>query len=36
MWSQKIEDSVKEIIESITLQSMIDDYHGIVQKDTHS
>lgn len=27
----KIEDAVKEAMEEITLQSMIDDFHGIVQ-----
>lgn len=33
---QKIEGSVKETMEGITLQSMIDDFHGIVQKNIHS
>ncbi|MDD6986778.1 MAG: Rrf2 family transcriptional regulator [Butyricicoccus porcorum] len=28
----KIEDAVKEAMEEITLQSMIDDFHGIVQQ----
>ena len=30
----KIEDAVKEAIEGITLQSMIDDFHGIVQQSS--
>ena len=33
---QKIEDSVKETMEGITLESMIDDFHGLVQKDIPS
>lgn len=28
----KIEDAVKATMESITLQSMLDDFHGLVQK----
>lgn len=28
----KIEDAVKEAMEQVTLQSMIDDFHGIVQQ----
>ena len=30
----KIEDAVKEAMEGITLQSMIDDFHGIVQQSS--
>ena len=30
----KIEDAVKEAMEEITLQSMIDDFHGIVQQSS--
>ena len=30
----KIEDAVKNAMEEITLQSMIDDYHGIVQQSS--
>ena len=30
----KIEDAVKEAMEKITLQSMIDDFHGIVQRSS--
>lgn len=30
----KIEDAVKEAMEKITLQSMIDDFHGIVQQSS--
>lgn len=29
----KIEDAVKEAMEEITLQSMIDDFHGLVQQN---
>lgn len=32
---QKIEDSIKETMAIITLQSMIDDFHRLVQQDTH-
>ena len=32
----KIENSVKEAMEEITLQSMIDDFHRIVQEGTCS
>ncbi|MGI6126019.1 MAG: Rrf2 family transcriptional regulator [Planifilum sp.] len=30
----KIEDAVKNTMEEITLQSMIDDFHGIVQQSS--
>lgn len=30
---QKIEDSVRKAMEGITLQSMIDDFHNIVQQE---
>lgn len=30
----KIEDAVKKAMEEITLQSMIDDFHGIVQQSS--
>ena len=30
----KIEDAVKNAMEEITLQSMIDDFHGIVQQSS--
>lgn len=30
----KIEDAVKDAMEGITLQSMIDDFHGIVQQSS--
>ena len=30
----KIEDAVKEAMEGITLQSMIDDFHGMVQQSS--
>lgn len=30
----KIKDAVKEAMEEITLQSMIDDFHGIVQQSS--
>lgn len=30
----QIEDAVKEAMEEITLQSMIDDFHGIVQQSS--
>lgn len=30
---RKIEDAVQKIMESITLQSMIDDFHGLVQQN---
>ena len=30
----KIEDAVKEAMKEITLQSMIDDFHGIVQQSS--
>ena len=30
----KIEDAVKEAMEEITLQSMIDDFHGIVRQSS--
>lgn len=33
---QKIEDAVQKAMESITLQSMIDDFHGLVRKDPAS
>ena len=33
---RKIEDSIKETMERITLQSMIDDFHGLVQQKVHS
>lgn len=29
----KIEDAVRAAMESITLQSMLDDFHGLIQKD---
>ena len=29
----KIEDAVRTTMESITLQSMLDDFHGLIQKD---
>ena len=29
---QQIEDAIKQTMESITLQSMIDDFHQLVQK----
>ncbi len=29
----KIEDAVRASMESITLQSMLDDFHGLIQKD---
>ena len=29
----KIEDAVMAAMESITLQSMLDDFHGLIQKD---
>ena len=29
----KIEDAVRATMESITLQSMLDDFHGLIQKD---
>ena len=28
----KIEDAVRDTMESITLQSMLDDFHALVQK----
>ena len=31
---RKIEDAVQKTMESITLQSMIDDFHGLVQKNS--
>lgn len=30
---RKIEDAVQKTMESITLQSMIDDFHGLVQQN---
>lgn len=33
---QKIENAVKETMEGITLQSMIDEFHHMVQTDNHS
>ena len=30
----QIEDAIKEAMEEITLQSMIDDFHGIVQQSS--
>lgn len=33
---RKIENTVQETMESITLQSMIDDFHGIVQQSSTS
>lgn len=30
---KKIQDSISEVIDSITLQDMVDDYHRIKQKD---
>lgn len=30
----KIEDAVKKAMEEVTLQSMIDDFHGIVQQSS--
>lgn len=33
---RKIENAVQKTMESITLQSMIDDFHGIVQQSTTS
>lgn len=32
----KIENAVKETMEKITLQSMIDEFHDIVQTEAHS
>lgn len=32
----KIENAVKETMEKITLQSMIDEFHNLVQTDAHS
>lgn len=29
----KIEDAVRTTMESITLQSMLDEFHGLIQKD---
>ncbi len=31
----KIEDAVRAAMESITLQSMLDDFHGLIQKDNN-
>lgn len=31
----KIEDAVRTTMESITLQSMLDDFHGLIQKDNN-
>lgn len=31
----KIEDAVRTSMESITLQSMLDDFHGLIQKDNN-
>lgn len=30
---RKIEDAVQKTMESITLQSMIDDFHGLIQQN---
>lgn len=32
----KIEDAVKDTMESITLQSMLDDFHALIQKSNSS
>ena len=32
----KIEDAVRDTMESITLQSMLDDFHGLIQKSNSS
>lgn len=32
----KIEDAVRNTMESITLQSMLDDFHGLIQKSNSS
>lgn len=33
---QKIEDAIKQTMESITLQSMIDDFHSIINKSNEN
>lgn len=33
---QKIEDAVKQAMEEITLQSMIDDFHSLIQERSNS
>lgn len=35
MSASKIEDSIKQSMEGITLQSMINDFHRLAQENSH-